>query len=120
MLVILFGVPWQFSAMLLGLHGPTAWRAPFILFGFVHGSMFVPLYFFALVTGIRPRLARKPNYRTTDWLYGVECKHRGCLWATPVCREKEEAYLREEIHTKTTGHQHYSLISAIETQLEVI
>lgn len=119
-MLILFGVPWQVSTQVLGITSPHAWRDPFLLLDFLRGSIFVPLHFLALLSGVRRLAVRKPNFRTTDWLYGVECKQSGCLWATPVCREKEEAYRREEIHTKVTGHLHYSLISAIETQLEVI
>lgn len=119
-MVILFGVPSQVSAMLLGLHGPVAWRMPFILFGFLHGNLFVPLWFLACFSGIRWRQVLKGNLRTSEYSFGVECKVRGCLWATPICPEPEQAYRREEIHTKATGHKHYAMIAARETQLEVI
>lgn len=116
-MILVLGFPWELPT-LLGVHGPTAWRMPFELLGLMHGSFFAPLYFLALFSALRKQLVWKPNFQTTDWLYGVECTV--CDWATPVCRERHEAYLREEIHTKTTGHQHYELLSAIKTQLEVI
>jgi len=120
-MLILFGVPWQLSAV-LGIHGPTAWRMPLLLFGFMRSAptWLVPLYVLGMFSGVRRRFVRKPNFRTSDWMCGIECKAPACLWATPICREKEEAYLREEIHTKTTGHQHYEMVAAIATQLEVI
>lgn len=122
-MVILFGIPWQFSTLMLGInHGPSNWEAGFILLGLMHSNAhwLVPLYFMGLLSGFRYRLVLKGNLRTSHFMFGVECKVKGCLWATPICEEPGQAYAREEIHTKATGHFSYSLIAARETQLEVI
>ena len=122
-MVILFGIPWQLPFVMLGVaHGPSHWMAPLILLGLVHGGSqwLVPLYFMALLSGIRYRLVRKGNLHTSRFMYGVECCEPGCWWATPICDDPAAAYVREEIHTKATGHQSYELISARATQLEVI
>ena len=132
-MVVLFGVSLKFPLLLVGvLHRPSAATAPLIMLGIVHGpsAWLVPLVFMGLISGIRhPRVIRKercghhllwldPMRDDPETMFGVEC--RTCDWATPICSRPEQAYLREEIHTDATGHQSYSLISARETQLEVI
>jgi hypothetical protein len=127
---VLIGVSWQFPMLLVGIthYAPTGWAAPLILLGVIHGTahFFVPLYFMALLSGIRRRPYRVTGGKVftlvdrtpADMTYGIEC--RQCDWATPVCTEPEHADLREAIHTKATGHGDYNDLATWETRRRVI
>lgn len=126
-MTILFGigVSWQVPFVVLGLDHGHGHLAPFI---FIRSAnpVFTSLYFMALISGIRyPLEAMKPALDSAQFFYGVTCRVRlpsgkRCSWASPICDTEGRAYLRQDIHTQTTGHQKYRLQEMTETDLEVI
>lgn len=122
-MLILIGIQWNMPLVMLGMwHGPSHWTEPFVLFGVFHSvsQWAAPLYVLGLVSGYRYRLVMKGNLTTNRFMFGIECREPGCVWATPITDQPGPAYLRQEIHHKAKGHMSYELVTAKSTQLEVI